>query len=219
MEVIIKKWRDAAPASNEMANSEVTAEESEVTDEIDSEEVLEDDGYEEGPESFSIESEEVDSEPESSEEATRDDENSLSSNTGEVDGSDDSDSSDDISGASGNDFEGERAEFEYSEETDEPESDGSFEESDGEEREDVDESESEEDTVIFSQSLQGAYFEGKDESENKFIQDIQVGGFNLHYEYDKETSKEVLTIDDDADETLFEVVQRLSGLRTTTFAR
>ena len=218
LETIIDKWRNTT-AQPEAANSEATQEKPEYAEEVDSEEVLEATECEENPESFSIDPEEADPEPESSEEATRDDENSLDDDTGEVDDSDDSDGFEDTPVASEDDFEGERAESEYSEEIDEPEDDGSFEESDDNEEEESDESESEEDTVIFSQSLQGAYFEGKDESENKFIQDIQVGGFNLHYEYDKETSKEILTIDDDADETLYEVVQRLSGLRTTTITR
>ena len=218
LEALIDKWRNAT-TQPEAANLEAIQEEPEYAEEVDSEEVLEATECEENPESFSIDPEEADPEPESSEEATGDDENSLDDDTGEVDDSDDSDGIEDTSVASEDDFEGERAESEYSEEIDEPEGDGSFDESDDNEEEELDESESEEDTVIFSQSLQGAYFEGKDESENKFIQDIQVGGFNLHYEYDKETSKEILTIDDDADETLYEVVQRLSGLRTTTITR
>jgi hypothetical protein len=218
LEALIMKWRNAA-VQTEAANSEVAQEEPEYTEEIDSEEILEAVEYEENPESFSTDPEESEPEPESSEEATGDDENSLEDDTGEVDDSDDSDSFEDAPVASEDDFEGERAESEYSEDTDEPEDDGSSDESDSNEEEESEETESEEDTVIFSQASRGAFFEEKDESESKFVQDMQIGGFTLHYEFDRDTSKEILTIEDDADETLYEVVQRLSGLRTTTITR
>lgn len=218
LEELIKKWRDVAAIPNGAANSEIVQEDPDNIEEIDSEEILEDNEYEEDPESFSVEADDIELEPEGSEEVSSDDENGLDDDTGEVDDSDDSDSSDDVSEASEDDFEGERAESEYSEDTDEPEVDGSSEESDNNEEE-SDESESDEDTVIFSQSLQGACFENKDESDSKFVQDMQIGGFTLHYEYDKETAKEVLTIDDFADETLYEVIQYLSGIRTTTITR